>query len=86
MASYRIEVSKKVRKDLRKIPASDVERILGVIRDLATDPRPHGSKKLKGNELFRVRCGVYRVVYEIHDDRLVVIVVRVAHRKDVYRD
>lgn len=85
MASYSVEFDKRVRKDFRKIPASDAARILDAIRRLADDPFPAAAKKLKGEELFRIRVGVYRVLYEIHDDRLVVVVVKVGHRRNVYR-
>lgn len=86
MGSYNVEFSANVRKDFRKIPQADAERILRKIRDLAATPRPPGSKKLKGEELFRIRVGAYRVVYEIEDERLVVFIVRVKHRKEVYRN
>ena len=86
MASYKVGFAKRVRKDFRKIVKADADRILAAIGSLADDPRPTGSKKLKGEELYRLRAGVYRVVYEIFDDHLVATVVRVGHRKDVYRD
>lgn len=84
MASYIVEFSANVRKDFRKIPNAEAERILGKIHDLAVTPRPPDSKKLKGEELYRIRIGVYRVVYEIEDKRLVVFSVRVKHRKEDY--
>ncbi len=84
MGSYSVEFSANVRKDFRKIPEADAQKILGKIQDLAVSPRPRGSKKLKGDVLFRIRIGAYRVVYEIEDDRLVVFIVRVKHRKDAY--
>ena len=85
MASYNVEFSENVRKDFRKIPNADAARILGKIHALEEDARPPGSKKLKGEKLYRIRVGVYRVVYEIEDERLVVFVVRVKHRKEAYR-
>lgn len=85
MASYSIEFAANVRKDFRKIPGADAERLLERIRDLAANPRPAGAKKLTGEELWRIRVGAYRVIYEIETGRLVVFVVRVSHRKDVYR-
>lgn len=84
MARYSVEFSKRVRKDLRGLPKKDVESILEKISDLAEEPLPVNAKKLKGNELFRIRIGVYRVIYEIRDEQLVVFVVKVGHRKDVY--
>jgi mRNA interferase RelE/StbE len=85
MASYSVDFSASVRKDFRKIPEADADRILRTIQDLAVTPRPPGSKKLKGEELYRIRIGMYRVVYEIEDQRLVVFIVRVKHRKEAYR-
>jgi mRNA interferase RelE/StbE len=82
MGSCRVEFSANVRKDFRKIPQKDAARILEKIQELAANPRPPNSKKLKGEELFRIRIGVYRVVYEIEAERLVVFIVRVKHRKD----
>jgi len=61
-------------------------RILQRIEALADDPRPVGSEKLSGQERFRVRQGVYRIIYEIQNEELVIIVVKVGHRRDVYRD
>lgn len=73
-------------RELRKVPQKDLERIDARIRGLATDPRPSGSKKLKApEELFRVRTGDYRVVYQIDDTKREVTVVRVGHRGEVYR-
>jgi mRNA interferase RelE/StbE len=86
MASYRIEISKRVRKDFRLIPKKDAERILLEIQKLADEPQPVQSKKLKGEDLYRLRIGVYRVIYEIIDDRLIITVVKVGHRKDIYRN
>ena len=85
MASYRIEISKRVRKDFRQIPKKDAERILLEIQKLADEPQPDQSKKLKGEDLYRIRIGVYRVIYEIIDDRLIISVVKVGHRKEIYR-
>jgi mRNA interferase RelE/StbE len=85
MASYELVFRKSVAKDLRSIPNEDVARILERIRALAEDPRPPGCEKLSGLERYRIRQGVYRIVYEVQDRRLVVLVVKVAHRRDVYR-
>ena len=85
MASYRIIVRKSVSKDMKRIPGKDVRRILEVVKALAEDPRPPQSKKLSGEDKYRLRCGVYRVLYEIQDEQLVVCVVRIRHRKNVYR-
>jgi len=74
-----------VAKDLRGIPKKDVSRLLKCFETLAEDPRGKGCEKLSGQERYRLRLGLYRIVYEILDDVLVVIVVKVGHRRDVYR-
>jgi len=86
MASCEIQFRKSVSKDLDPIPKRDVQRIMAAIAALADNPRPAQAMKLTGAEKYRLRCGVYRVLYEIRDDVLVVCVVKVGHRKDVYRD
>lgn len=85
MESYRIVVKKSVSKDLKKIPKKDVRRILEAIESLAQDPRPPLSKKLSGQERYRLRQGNYRILYSIEDEKLVVQVVKVGNRRDVYR-
>jgi mRNA interferase RelE/StbE len=86
MAKYEVRFRKSVCKDLDPIPKKDVRRIIAAIDALAGDPRPPRSRKLSGSEKYRLRCGAYRVLYEIQDDVLVVCVVKVGHRKDVYRN
>jgi len=86
MARYEVRFRRSVSKDLAPVPKRDVQRIVAAIVALADDPRPAQSRKLSGSEKYRLRCGVYRVLYEIRDDVLVVCVVKVAHRKDAYRD
>ena len=73
-----------VAKDLLAIPNADVRRILDRINTLTLDPRGNCCVKLSGQNRCRARQGVYRIVYEIHDDRLIVIVVKVGHRSSVY--
>jgi mRNA interferase RelE/StbE len=85
MAKYEIVFRKSVTKDLRPIPGSGVRRILNAVRSLADNPRLPRSLKLSGDEKYRLRCGVYRILYLIDDPRRAVFVVKVAHRKDVYR-
>ncbi len=85
MASYELVFKKSVARDLRAFPNRDVKRIMQRIRLLADDPRPAGCEKLSGQERYRVRQGVYRIVYEIEDDKLTVLIVKVGHRRDVYR-
>ena len=85
MASYELVVKKSVAEDLRAFPKQDVKRIMHRIRSLADDPRPPGCEKLSGQERYRIRQGAYRVIYEIEDAGLTVLVVKVGHRRDVYR-
>ncbi len=85
MARYSVMVKAAVAKDLQPIPKKQVKRILAAIQSLAEDPRPPQSKKLSGDEKYRLRCGQYRILYEIFDEELYVYVVRARHRKDVYR-
>lgn len=85
MASYELKFKKSVARDLRPFPKQDVKRIMQRIRSLADDPRQAGCEKLSGQERYRVRQGAYRIVYEIEDARLTVLVVKVGHRREVYR-
>ncbi len=85
MEPYRITVKQSVSKDLRKISQKDVNRILAAIQALAENPRPPQSKKLSGQERYRLRQGSYRILYSIEDENLVVCVVKVGNRRDVYR-
>lgn len=85
MASYKLLFKKSVSKDLQRIPNKDVARILQRLETLRTDPRPAGSEKLSAQERYRVRQGVYRIIYEVGDESLVVMVVKIGHRKHVYR-
>ena len=85
MTKFRLSFKASVAKDLRQIPKRDVQSILKRIEGLADDPRPSGSEKLSGQERFRVRQGTYRIVYEIKDQELIVTVVKIGHRRDVYR-
>lgn len=85
MASYEIHFRRSVSKDLRRLPRGEIERILQTISALTNDPRPPGVEKLSASEKYRIRCGRYRILYGIRDDALIVTVVKVAHRKHVYR-
>jgi mRNA interferase RelE/StbE len=86
MATYRIEVSATAERQIRKLPRTDQVRVIRVILALSRDPRPPGCRKLSGtDDVFRVRIGRYRVLYAIEDRRLVIIVLKVGDRKDVYR-
>ena len=85
MAGYKIYFKKSVEKDFRIIPKKDLQKILSRIKALAKDPKPPGHEKLTGQERYRIRQGQYRIIYSIHDEELTVWVVKVGHRKDVYR-
>ena len=84
MAKYKIEFKRSVWKDLDELPKADRRRILRRIEELADDPRPPQCQKLTGMERYRVRQGDYRILYSIEDDRLIVVVVKVGHRREVY--
>ncbi|MFP4062785.1 MAG: type II toxin-antitoxin system RelE family toxin [Halochromatium sp.] len=85
MGKYRLVFKSSVSKDLRPIPKKDVARILQRIETLREEPRPIGSEKLSGQERYRIRQGLYRIIYEIIDEHLVVTVVKIGHRRSVYR-
>ncbi|WLD56802.1 type II toxin-antitoxin system RelE/ParE family toxin [Salinispirillum sp. LH 10-3-1] len=86
MANYKIMFKKSVAKDLRSLPKNDVLKILARIDALALDPRADGCIKLTGDDKYRVRQGLYRIVYEIRDAELVVSVIKVGHRSSVYKN
>lgn len=85
MAGYKVLFKKSVEKDFSGIPRADVQRLLRRIKALEENPRPPGCEKLTGQERYRLREGAFRIVYSIQDDELTVWVVKVGHRKDVYR-
>ncbi len=85
MAAYKLFFKKSVQKDFDSIPKKDLKRILSRIESLSEDPRPKECEKLAGQERYRLRQGRYRIVYSIQDDELTVWVVKVGHRKDIYR-
>jgi len=85
MAGYEIFFRESVWKELKKVPRADLKKILSRIEQLGNDPRPVGCEKLTSQELYRIRQGNYRVVYSIQDNKLTVWVVKVGHRKEVYR-
>ena len=86
MASFNIRWRSSTKKDLRKLPPREVERVLAEVEPLAEEPFPHGSEKLAGAEhAHRIRVGDYRVIYEVFTQARIVEIQRVRHRKDVYR-
>ena len=85
MGSYRVLIKPSAVKEIEGIPKKDRARITGKIRDLASNPRPHGSEKLSGEEKYRLRQGSDRIVYSIDDSAREVLIVKIGHRKDIYR-
>lgn len=86
MASYRVEITASAEKALARLPKPDLARVVRTIKALAAVPRPAGCRKLKGHEdVYRIRVGLYRVIYSVDDRRIIVIVLKLGHRKDVYR-
>ena len=85
MAKYKVTFKKLVAKDLRNIANRDVQRILAQIDLLADNPRSEGCLKLSNKQQYRVRVGLYRIIYEIQDARLVIQVVKVGHRTNIYK-
>lgn len=85
MARFKIFFKESVWKDFSQIPKKDVKKILNKIEKLGNDPRPVGCEKLTGDEKYRIRHGRYRIIYSVQDKELTVWIVKVGHRKDVYR-
>ena len=87
MKVYRIVIARSAEKEFHSIPSHFIQRISKQIDALAYEPRPHGSKKLKGeSNLWRIRVGDYRVVYYIFKDNVLIKIVGISHRKDIYRN
>ena len=85
MDGYEIFFKESVLKEIQNIPKSDLNKILSRVAQLGNNPRPAGCEKLTGQELYRIRQGNYRIVYSIQDTELTVWVIKVGHRKNVYR-
>lgn len=86
MARYELRLDRRVRKkDLAKLPAADLRRVVRAIEALADDPRPVGAEKLTGRDAYRIRRGRYRILFEVDDRKRVVTVRKVAHRREAYR-
>jgi mRNA interferase RelE/StbE len=86
MECYNIEWRPSTKKELKRISKAEVHRIIQAVEGLSDQPRPPGSRKLSGSDsTYRIRIGNHRVIYEIHDDVILIEVVKVGHRKDVYR-
>lgn len=83
--TYTVRISSAARRQISKLPRDGQERVPAVLAILADEPRPPAAKKLTGRDAWRVRTGNWRVIYEIHDDELIVMVVAAGNRRDVYR-
>lgn len=83
---YEIEISRTAEKQLKKLNSNLQRKISAVILSLSIEPRPYGCKKLSGFEaLYRVRCGDYRIIYEVIDKKVTVTILKLGHRKDIYK-
>jgi len=85
MEKYKIEIKRSAVKEIERLSRNDILSILEVIKLLADDPRPQNSKKLSGQDKYRLRCGNYRILYLIEASVVTVYIVKVGHRKEVYR-
>jgi mRNA interferase RelE/StbE len=86
VANYRIEISSSAEKSLKKIPKKDINKIIESIQVLAINPYPDGCRKLAGEEnTFRIRQGHYRIIYEVEGKKLLILILKIGHRKDIYR-
>ncbi len=84
MENYNIKIKKSASKEIAKLPQIILKRILSKIQALSSEPRLSGCKKLSADEKYRVRVGNYRILYSIEDEKLIVFIVKVGHRKDIY--
>jgi mRNA interferase RelE/StbE len=86
VANYKIEITASAERSLKKIPKRDISKIVDMIQVLAITPFPEGCRKLRGEEdVYRVRQGNYRIIYEVADKKLIILVLKIGHRKDIYR-
>ena len=82
---YKIELRRRAQRALDKLPKTDFQAVVEAIKGLAQTPRPRGVEKVKSTGLWRIRQGDYRIIYAIDDNRQVIIIVRVGHRREIYR-
>lgn len=82
---YKIELRRRAQRALDRLPKADFQAVVEAMNDLAQTPRPRGIEKVKDTGLWRIRQGDYRIIYAIDDDRQLVTVVRVGHRREIYR-
>ncbi len=85
MAKYKLKFATSVKKDLRRISNDDVAKILNLIKSLLENPYPKNAKKLSHQNKFRIRFRNYRILYKIKNDELIIYVLKISHRKDVYK-
>jgi len=85
VASYKLLIKPSAAKELEAVPKKDRQRIVARIRNLSVEPRPPGCERLSGQDLYRVRQGNYRILYTVQDADLVVVIVTIGHRREVYR-
>lgn len=85
MGKYKVEIKRSAVKEIKALSSAHTKKVLAKIESLAENPRPSDSIKLSGEEKYRVRCGDYRILYTIEDKALTVYVIKVGHRREVYR-
>jgi len=86
MTEYQVQITATAERQLKRLSKTDQRRVVNVVTGLTDDPRPRGCRKLRGyDDVYRVRVGVLRIIYAIEDDRLLILVLKVGHRKAVYR-
>ncbi len=83
--SYSLVINKSAERELRALQKTDLRRITERIRGLAQNPRPPGNEKLSGQDRYRIRQGDYRILYAVDDERRTIQVVKIGHRREVYR-
>jgi mRNA interferase RelE/StbE len=84
--TYIIEYKRSVEKELRKVPPTQLRGIIAKIRALAINPHSEGSVKLRGSDLFRIRHADYRIIYQVQDKKLILLIIKIGHRREVYRE
>ena len=84
-ASYRLRIKRSAEKELRRVPKADLRRVVERMERLATEPRPPGCEKLFAENVYRVRQGDYRILYSVDDEEGAIGVIKIGHRREVYR-
>jgi mRNA interferase RelE/StbE len=85
VVNYKIFIKPSAKKELESLPKNDLNKIVEKIKNLSINPRPDGAEKLSGEDKYRVRQGNYRILYTIEDVKIIVIVIKIGHRRDIYR-